>query len=310
VSFRTPLDYLTDALADEREKTIPSDVLMHLTDHPNNIVKDFERKFTRKFLQAKALQTREESYEGHPRGPDGLEMRLYTETHYDTVYPEFPFDDEPITFDPNDLLAFLEALETLFFHVMQLEGNLQEEYSNVVSKWGFACSGMFYPTKNGLKNNLDKLNIYPEMIEKREQRCKTRYERFSSNLLHVIKILAHEPIYVYPSTLPYENTSQQTHADRKAEIANQLTHLPIGNAKVRVSKWDKDARKVVMVEHTIRTITPDTPKALLSQASDIRMKYLEQTRHVYCRPRAEVEEEIRARTQSPAPPTTRTHQVY
>src|SRR3989442_2165970 len=152
-------------------------------------------------------------------------------------------------------------------------------------------------------------NIYPERIDEREKRCDARFVRFKEALFRTMTILKDEPIYVYPSTRPNEYTAQQTHADRKAQIANELTHLPIGTAKVRVPKWDKDTQKVVMVEHTIRTIQPYTPKAYLAKASEIRQKYLEQTRKQYCRPRREVEEEIRKRQEPPPPPTTRSHQV-
>src|SRR6266702_3803714 len=108
------LDY-TPLEADKREKTIPSDVLMHLSDHSNKHVKEFERNVVRKLLQAKALRTQERDYKTHP---DGGGMRIFEITRTETIYPKYIFDDMQIIFDPNDLLKLLEVMETFLFDTM------------------------------------------------------------------------------------------------------------------------------------------------------------------------------------------------
>ena len=94
-------------------------------------------------------------------------------------------------------------------------------------------------------------------------------------------------------------SSQQTHADKKAEIANELTHLKVGQAKVRIPDG----------EFVIGTIDPATPKAQRDKWPQIRLALLEQTRAQYCKTYSQIEEEIQKRTQLPTPPTTRTHPV-
>ncbi len=99
-------------------------------------------------------------------------------------------------------------------------------------------------------------------------------------------------------------TVQQTHMDKRAEIANALTHLPVGRAWVRLTT--SDGERKVIAEHVIDTRMPTgfSEKELERK----RTQVVAYTRANYCKPRHEVEEEIRQRQNiDNQPPTTRIH---
>ncbi len=135
---------------------------------------------------------------------------------------------------------------------------------------------------------------------------KATYLEFVNDLQKVVEILmtyeGREGVKV--STWQAEPVIQQTHTDKRAEIANVLTHLPVGRAWVRLTTSDGERKAIA--EHVIDTRMPTgfSEKELERK----RTQVVAYTRANYCKPRHEVEEEIRRR-QNPDNqlPTTRKH---
>jgi len=138
-------------------------------------------------------------------------------------------------------------------------------------------------------------------LDERKAREKARYDKFVNILLAAIDVLPHT--IEVPSTTP---TGQQTHMDKRAEIANALTHLPVGRAWVRLTT--SDGERKVIVEHVIDIPMPSgfSEKELERKKAQV----VAYTRANYCTPRREVEEEIRRRHSFDSqPPTQRKHML-
>ncbi len=263
--------------ADEREKTLPGKVLESLWQHPMKEIKDFDRQFVRKFLQAKAMQVKEIHTTDSPD--------MYKREQWTKEFPQFAFDDEPVEFHPQDLVEFLDVLETFLFDTMLSRDIDMEEKNNVLLAWTYCCSGAYSPDhKHRHDYSLSETSFrMPEYTEEINRKAKVRFERFQEELLRTAVILKLHPIYVYPNTKPNENTTQRTFADKRNEIANELVALSqtIGRAKVKINHG----------EYTIDTIWPGKVQSDPKK----RTQVVEQTRSNYCTPRHEVEAEIRER---------------
>jgi len=95
----------------------------------------------------------------------------------------------------------------------------------------------------------------------------------------------------------YEKTEgpRQTYSDRANEIANELVQLKRGHARVKLPTG----------EFHLTTIVPATSHKDFATKKE---KIVDNTRRNYCKPRIDVEEEIRRRQESGSPmPTTRKH---
>jgi Type IV secretion-system coupling protein DNA-binding domain len=288
--FLAPSFDTTPPQAEKPPGTTPADILNNLVDHPDTQVKDFWAKWAMNIIAARLLDSR---LDPPNLTPDQIQSGIPQEI----VNPWHDFGGGYLCeVRPREMSDFIENLRKLFYNT-SINQSIDIPLLEIVLRQMFEI--LYQPD-----------NYYTRFaLEQKMSVIKKAYEDFRLSLLAALRAVRDKPIEVNTTEWQYNSTTQQTHADRKAQIANELTHLPVGNAKVRVPKWDKDARKMIMVEHTIRTIPPDTDRKLLAQTPQIRMKYLEQTRAQYCRPRSEVEEEIRKRTQPPPPPTTRTHPV-
>jgi hypothetical protein len=123
---------------------------------------------------------------------------------------------------------------------------------------------------------------------------KARHDRFFKKLIQVLNILQtpQGKIEATPTIIQ----TQQTYADKRNEIANKLVHLKRGQAMVKLPTG----------EFLLETIPSTTSHA----DSPKKTQIIEQTRQKYCRPRSEVEEEIRKRQEvHESPPPTRKHIV-
>ncbi len=120
-------------------------------------------------------------------------------------------------------------------------------------------------------------------------RKQTHFEalwEFLSSLTDVMDILACHPILVDTGQYRPRYGPPRTYQDMENEIASKLTNLPNFEARV----------KTIGGECTIRTQLPSPSAALSGEALAARLTRIqEQTRRLYCQPRAQVEEEIRRR---------------
>ncbi|HYT42347.1 MAG TPA: hypothetical protein VEP90_08370, partial [Methylomirabilota bacterium] len=141
-----------------------------------------------------------------------------------------------------------------------------------------------------------------------------RYYNFQNLLDKIMKILREEKVNA-TSTEYAEPTSQQSFADKKNQVANELVHMPKFHARVKLPTG----------EYLISTIQPNDADQMRESGiirdggevkktmtfSQKKRRIIENTRENYCKPRAEVEDEIRRRQDvgKPPPPITRQHQV-
>ena len=104
-----------------------------------------------------------------------------------------------------------------------------------------------------------------------------------TELRYTMETLAKQPILLDTGQL-IPKYSNRTYSDQQAEVANSLTNQPNYQAKV----------KLLSGEHTIQT--KDYPPGLTGKYLEARIEQItEQTRKNYCKPRTEIEQEIRER---------------
>ena len=262
-------------VAEKPPGTTPADILNDMTDHPDEEVKTFWTIFVKPLLDAKSLT---------PRTP----LRRFASILEDYPYPYFMINEEKVYFDPQLGRELLDPLQRLFYNASVNRGDNAELFKR--------ASMLLLDAVQGNKP-----------LFKRDEFFNFFADSLKLALYHVYL----KPIERTSTEWQSNFTNQQTHSQRRDEIANQLTHLEPQEAMVKVPFWDKEALKTVIVEHTIKTTPRYIEKKLLTQENiqKTRREYLEQNHGTYCRPRKEVEEEIRKRTELPNPPTTRTHQV-
>ena len=121
-------------------------------------------------------------------------------------------------------------------------------------------------------------------------------EAYTPCFLDIFDGLKKSPIMI--DSGKYEKTEgpRQTYSDRANEIANELVQLKRGYARVKLPTGE-----YLMETMTSTTSHADSPK---------KQQIIEHTRKEYCRPRSEVEEEIRKRQEvHEPPPPTRKHTV-
>jgi hypothetical protein len=148
-----------------------------------------------------------------------------------------------------------------------------------------------------------------------------RYDILNESMQEIARILSMPEyrIEVDPATGKEAPITQQTHSDKKLEIANELTHLPIGRAKVRLRTAEG------IKEHVIATYRPIDIESKLNGGKPLDTKaqkqfheerarrlrenkpaIIAQTRRLYCKTREAVEEEIQRRQSgSDEPPPTK-----
>jgi hypothetical protein len=115
--------------------------------------------------------------------------------------------------------------------------------------------------------------------------------------------LAKEPIMVDSGKYEQVEGPKMTYADMANMVANEITQYPVGRARAKLTVT-KDGKPVI-IEHMLTTIPP---QAGLKDLASKKQRIIDNTRQNYCRPRSDIEEEIRRR-QEPPPPPTRKHEL-
>lgn len=142
-------------------------------------------------------------------------------------------------------------------------------------------------------------------INKIQQAMELLTQQFKTTVHHK-DYIGEKPSKGYPNErevqwYDYTEELDQTHAQRQNEIANELSNLPMFTARVKIATIAPEEK---LIEHSIKTLDPKQhpDKPLFGQALQERIERIkEQNRtpdqfgHVYCRPKKEVEEEVRIR---------------
>ena len=154
--------------------------------------------------------------------------------------------------------------------------------------------------------------------------AKACYDRFVNTLMEVLNILKTpgSKIDANPTII----ATQQTYADRKNQIANELVHLQRGQAMVKLPTGEclvqtyhpnelEQLQQAKRVEAEEAIKKQEAIKQLVEEKArnkrENKQIIIEHTRQKYCRPRHEVDEEIQRRQGGGEPPSsiTRKHQV-
>lgn len=135
---------------------------------------------------------------------------------------------------------------------------------------------------SSLEQNRQKQQNAVARLTAEYERQKAIYEPFKTKLDAVLQALMQNKIEV-PNTQWQETiATNQTHADKRNEIANALGQLPLYTAMVKTPKG----------EWTIKTIKGEGLSRDFQRKKDF---IITNTRQNYCRPRKEVEREIASR---------------
>ena len=119
---------------------------------------------------------------------------------------------------------------------------------------------------------------------KRARNATTAAVKMITELRYTMDTLAKQPILVDTGQL-IPKYSNRTYTDQQAEVANSLTNQPNFQAKVKL---------LPAGEYTIQTIKPTG--GIEDNQKEARIRQIQQqTRQNYCKPRLEVEREIRER---------------
>src|SRR5205823_591975 len=117
---------------------------------------------------------------------------------------------------------------------------------------------------------------------KRARNATTAAVKMITELRYTMDTLAKQPILVDTGQL-IPKYSNRTYTDQQAEVANSLTNQPNFQAKVKL---------LPAGEYTIQTIKPTG--GIEDNQKEARIRQIQQqTRQNYCKPRLEVEREIR-----------------
>jgi len=163
-----------------------------------------------------------------------------------------------------------------------------------------------------------------QMHQRKLEAAKDRHDRFVNMLMEVLNILKTpgDKIEATPTII----ATQQTYADRKNQIANELVHLQRGQAMVKLPTGEcliqtyhpnevEQLQQAQRLEDEEATKKQEAIKQLVEEKARSKREnkqiIIEHTRRNYCKPHAEVEAEIRRRQDGgePSLSITRKHQV-
>lgn len=127
---------------------------------------------------------------------------------------------------------------------------------------------------------------------------KIRAEAFMETFFGILDGVAKSPVMIDSGKIEKIEQASTTFADRSNAIANELTQLKKGHARIKLQTG----------EYLLITIVPESNKKDFEAK---KQRIIDNTRKKYCKPRSIVEEEIRRRqTVEEQPPSiTRKHQV-
>lgn len=192
----------------------------------------------------------------------------------EALNPMYDFGEGDVYFHNYEVLQALRSIQTVLYQCMVLGGVPKKEFMDAL--WDMAPLLKYdHLGKKGFEDYAD--------VEV------PRRVKFGDLLSDVCDILIKEKILVDSIT---GDIYRQNYADRANQIANELVHLKRGHAMAKLPKG----------EYLLITIIPEKSKADFERKRDI---IVENTRRDYCRPRSEVEEEIKHRHHFSSPTTTR-----
>ena len=126
-------------------------------------------------------------------------------------------------------------------------------------------------------------DCFIESCRKKKKPAAIALVNMITELRYTMDTLAKQPILMDTGQL-IPKYSNRTYSDQQAEVANSLTNQPNYQAKV----------KLLSGEHTIQT--KNIPPGLIGLQLEQRIAQIQtQTRNNYCKPRTEVEREIKER---------------
>jgi hypothetical protein len=169
-----------------------------------------------------------------------------------------------------------DGSEKIFFPHINYSGILPPNYFQ-----GFFKGARVFSDPNFIHK--DSVSMFLNSCRKKKKQAAQALVNMITDLRYSMAILAENPILV--DTGQYQPKYQnRAFADMENQIARDLTNQPNFQAKV----------KLLSGEHTIQT--KDTPPGLTGLQLAERIAQVQaQTRKNYCKPRLEVEEEIRER---------------
>lgn len=226
--------------------------------------------------------------------------------------------------EPHEVASAFNQMSRFFYQVMstqQPDMVIPEEAVVLFSKWcdfpylfspyytGLSSTGY---AESVLKNEREKVwrdfkpllgpafeqyipSCFDAMVRRRKNNYKKQdkerdFQNFVAFIRHlraVLHALAAEPILVDSGQVEPVYDRPRTYADMQNEIATRLTNLPNYQARVKTQSG----------EATIKTLPPSSGRT--GQLFDtLRQTVQANTRQQYCKPRAEVEEEISTRQEN------------
>lgn len=173
-------------------------------------------------------------------------------------------------------------------HYLDLMAQLSSQQFHVV-KDNMPLNLTYFYTTLPVTTDIHNMRMVARDIMQAE---KKRAEDFLEAFFGILDGVAKSPVMIDSGKIELIEQAATTFADRANAVANELTQLPRFHAKVKIPSG----------EYVIYNSAPQGDfKSLAAKKQQI----IGNTKRLYCKSRAEIEEEIRRRQEPLEPPTTR-----